>query len=73
MVSDRQQKTLFLGQLWQRFGTKWAPKDHFSLCCDFNQLKAELFSLLAEPLLHALVVLDLLLGKDGLVIGLSGG
>jgi amino acid transporter len=36
-------------------------------------LKTELFSLLAESLLHALVILDLLLGEDGLVIGLSGG
>jgi hypothetical protein len=27
-----------------------APKDHFSLGCDFNELKSELFSLLAEPL-----------------------
>jgi hypothetical protein len=39
---------------------------------DFNELKAQLFSLLAESLLHALVILDLLLGEDGLVIGLSG-
>jgi hypothetical protein len=50
-----------------------APKDHFSLCWDFNELKSQLFSLLAESLLHALVILDLLLGEDGFVIGLSGG
>lgn len=32
-----------------------------------------LFGLLAEPLLPARAVLCLLLGEDGLVIGLSGG
>jgi hypothetical protein len=50
-----------------------APKDHSSLGRDFNELKAVLFSLLAESLLHALDVLGLLLGEDSLVIGLSGG
>ena len=43
------------------------------MCCDFNELNAELFSLLAEFLLHALVILSLLLGEYGLVIGLSSG
>jgi hypothetical protein len=50
-----------------------APKNHFSLGCDFNELKAVLFSLLAQPLLHALVILDLLLGEDCFVISLSVG
>ena len=50
-----------------------APKDHLSVGCDFNELKAFVFSLLAEPLFDALVTLTLLLGKDSLVTGLSGG
>src|ERR1035438_2548604 len=50
-----------------------APKDHFSLGCNFDELKSVFSSLLLESLLHSLVVQGFLLGEDGLIIGLSGG